>query len=89
MALYSYLLLLLDKYEDTIPKVKISGVMAMSFLMNKNGNNQSYLSDVAPRSVICEVLSGKRQLNKNYIERLARRYYDSHALFFDQTILHK
>jgi hypothetical protein len=33
-------------------------------------------------SIVSEVLSGKRELNKNHIERLSKKFKVSPALFF-------
>ena len=52
------------------------------FLMEQHGHKQKDLADVAPVSVISEILSGKRSLNKGQIERLSKKYHVSPAVFF-------
>jgi HTH-type transcriptional regulator/antitoxin HigA len=44
---------------------------------------QKDLADVfGTRSIVSEVLSGKRDLNKDHIERLSARFHVSPELFF-------
>ena len=81
-VIYSYFKVLLSQYEATIPKPVVDPIDSLRFLMEEHGDKQSDLSDVAPRSVISEILSGKRKLNKGHIERLSERYHVSPALFF-------
>jgi HTH-type transcriptional regulator/antitoxin HigA len=51
--------------------------------MDQHGLLQKDLADVfgAP-SIVSEVLSGKRELNKDHIKRLSRRFHVSPELFF-------
>lgn len=73
----------IELYEqERFPIEKPSGVGMLTFLMDQHGHKQTDLSDVASRSVICELLSGKRQLNKNHIEKLSKKYHVSPAVFF-------
>ena len=67
---------LVETYEHAhvaIPHV--SGVEALRFLMEENGLTQA---DLAPlfgaRSIVSEVLSGKRHLALSHIARLAERF---------------
>jgi HTH-type transcriptional regulator / antitoxin HigA len=53
------------------------------FLMEQNDLKQKDLVDVfGTRSIVSEVLSGKRKLNKDYIERLSQRFHVSPDVFF-------
>lgn len=54
----------------------------LAFLMDQNNHKQKDMADVATQSVISEILSGKRQLGKNHIEKLSQKYNVSPALFF-------
>jgi HTH-type transcriptional regulator / antitoxin HigA len=73
----------IEHYEqERFPIEKPSGIDMLTFFMDQHGHKQTDLSDVASRSVICELLSGKRQLNKNHIEKLAKKYHVSPAVFF-------
>lgn len=63
-------------YEDAhvvIPSV--SGVDALRFLMEENGLTQADLvPDFGTRSIVSEVLAGKRHLALSHITRLAERF---------------
>jgi HTH-type transcriptional regulator/antitoxin HigA len=53
------------------------------FLMEEHDLKQKDLVDVfGTRSIVSEVLSGKRKLNKDYIERLSQRFHVSPDVFF-------
>ena len=53
------------------------------FLMEEHDLKQKDLVDVfGTRSIVSEVLSGKRKLNKGYIERLSQRFHVSPDVFF-------
>ena len=60
-----------------------SGLEVLHFLMDQHGLKQKDLADVfGTPSIVSEVLTGKRQLNKHHIQRLSRRYHVSPELFF-------
>lgn len=80
--LYTYLKLQINQYEETAEEVHATGAELLKYLMEENNHRQIDLSDVASRSVISEILHGKRDLNKNHIARLAKKYKVSPALFF-------
>lgn len=53
------------------------------FLMDQHGLKQKELVDVfGTPSIVSEVLSGKRELNKGHIKRLSERFHVSPELFF-------
>jgi HTH-type transcriptional regulator / antitoxin HigA len=53
------------------------------FLMEQHDLKQKDLVDVfGTRSIVSEVLSGKRKLNKDYIARLSQRFHVSPDVFF-------
>lgn len=58
------------------------GVDVLSFLMDQHGHRLKDLSDIAPASVISEILHRKRKLNRGHIERLSEKYHVSPAVFF-------
>lgn len=82
--LLDLLALLIEDFEDRqYPLPKATPVGVLEFLMDQHGLKQKDLVDVfgAP-SIVSEVLSGKRQLNKDHIKRLSKRFRISPALFF-------
>jgi HTH-type transcriptional regulator/antitoxin HigA len=53
-------------------------------LMRANNLRQKDLVDVfGSESIVSEVLNGKRELNKEHIGRLSKRFHVSPALFFE------
>jgi|ERR1700678_420141 HTH-type transcriptional regulator/antitoxin HigA len=78
------LTLLIEDFEEknyALPKA--SPTDAIMFLMDQHDLKQKDLIDVfgAP-SIVSEVLSGKRDLNKDHIARLSKRFHVSPELFF-------
>ena len=56
---------------------------ALHFLMDQHGLKQKDLLDVfGTPSIVSEVLSGKRELNKDQIKRLSDRFHVSPEIFF-------
>jgi len=78
------LTLLIDDFESKryeLPRAKPLEVLR--FLMEQHGLRQKDLVDVfGTRSIVSEVLSGKRKLNKDHIERLSQRFHVSPDVFF-------
>ena len=78
------LTLLIEEFERRryrLPAAK--PVDVLRFLMDEHGLKQKDLVDVmGSPSIVSEVLSGKRELNKNHIRRLSRRFHVSPELFF-------
>ncbi|SNT30790.1 HTH-type transcriptional regulator / antitoxin HigA [Granulicella rosea] len=76
--------LLIEDFEDKnyqLPKATPLEVLA--FLMDQHGLKQKDLTGVfGTRSVVSEVLSGKREMNKEQIRRLSERFGVSVELFF-------
>jgi HTH-type transcriptional regulator/antitoxin HigA len=76
--------LLVEDFEEkhyALPKA--SPVEAIQFLMEQHGLLQKDLVDVfGTASIVSEVLSGKRELNKEHIRRLSERFHVSPELFF-------
>jgi HTH-type transcriptional regulator/antitoxin HigA len=78
------LTLLIEDFEEKryrIPRAKPLDVVR--FLMEQHNLLQKDLADVfGTRSIVSEVLSGKRDLNKDHIERLSARFHVSPEVFF-------
>jgi HTH-type transcriptional regulator/antitoxin HigA len=78
------LTLLIEDFEEKryrLPRAQPLDVLR--FLMEQHGLKQKDLKDVfATPSIVSEVLSGKRELNKDHIERLSERFHVSPELFF-------
>lgn len=81
--LLDYVLNVIEKYENKYYPIKESSpIEILRFLMDQNGHKQKDLIDVAPKSAISEILSGKRPLNKNHIEKLSKKYHTNPSVFF-------
>ncbi len=82
--LVDLLTVLIENFEDqhySLPKA--SPLAVLEFLMEQHGLKQKDLVDVfGTPSVVSEVLSGKRELNKDHIKRLSKRFHVSPDLFF-------
>lgn len=78
------LTLLIEAYEDKNYRVPDSSpVDVLRELMAANNLRQKDLAQLlGSESVVSEVLSGKRDLNKGQIERLSRKFHISPAVFF-------
>lgn len=78
------LTLLIEDFEEknyALPKAGPLEVIA--FLMDQHGLKQKDLTTVfGTKSITSEVLSGKRELNKEQIRRLSERFHVSPELFF-------
>jgi HTH-type transcriptional regulator / antitoxin HigA len=78
------LTLLIEDFESKryeLPRAK--PVEVLRFLMDQHSLKQKDLVDVlGARSIVSEVLSGKRKLNKQHIERLSQRFRVSPDVFF-------
>jgi HTH-type transcriptional regulator/antitoxin HigA len=78
------LTVLIEAYEEEhFPIRAVSPVEVLAELMAANNLKQK---DLAPllgsESIVSEVLHGKRELNKQHIEKLSQRFKVSPALFF-------
>jgi HTH-type transcriptional regulator/antitoxin HigA len=78
------LIVLIADYEAkhfTIEKV--SGVEVLKELMDANGLRQKDLADdLGGESIVSLILKEKRQLNRQQMEKLSRRFHVSPAVFF-------
>jgi HTH-type transcriptional regulator / antitoxin HigA len=78
------LTLLIEDFEEKHYQLpKAAPLEVVSFLMDQHGLKQKDLVDVfGTPSIVSEVLSGKRDLNKDHIARLSERFHVSPELFF-------
>jgi len=78
------LTLLIEDFEEKqyeLPRAEPLEVLR--FLMDQHDLKQKDLADVfGTPSIVSEVLSGKRELNKDHIKRLSERFHVSPELFF-------
>jgi HTH-type transcriptional regulator/antitoxin HigA len=78
------LTLLIENFEETryrLPHAK--PLEALRFLMDQHDLKQKDLVKVfGTASIVSEVLSAKRELSKEHIKRLSRRFHVSPELFF-------
>ncbi len=77
------LTMLIEDFETKRYRLpRASGVEALEFLMDQHGLAQKDLvPEFGTPSVVSEVLSGKRDLSKEHIRRLSRRFHVSPELF--------
>jgi HTH-type transcriptional regulator / antitoxin HigA len=62
---------------------KVSGVEVLRELMDANGLRQKDLADdLGGESIVSLILKEKRQLNRQQMEKLSRRFHVSPAVFF-------
>ena len=82
--LLKLLTLLIEDFEEKHYAVPRSGPLAtVRFLMDQHNLKQKDLADIfGTPSITSEVLSGKRELNKEHIRRLSKRFKVSPELFF-------
>lgn len=82
--IYDHLLALIMVYQGNQKKIVVSGVRILKYLMESHNEEPSDLKDVAPRTVICEILADKRKLKKEQIDRLAKRYRVDPSIFLGE-----
>jgi HTH-type transcriptional regulator/antitoxin HigA len=82
--LAALLTLLIEDFENQHYELpKSSPLGAVQFLMEQHSLKQKDLVDVfGTPSIVSEVLSGKRELNKDHIKRLSARFHVSPEVFF-------
>jgi len=82
--------LLIDRYEqDHYPIPEAEPADVLRFLLEKNGLTQRDIArELGSESTVSLVLSGKRQLNRDHIARLSRRFNVSPAVFFGKSSTH-
>lgn len=86
------LTILVERYEsEQYPVPDAEPVDVLRFLLSSNGLSQRELiPELGSESTVSLVLSGKRQLNRDHIARLSKRFQVSPAVFFgNQITLHE
>lgn len=78
------LTLLIEDFEERRYQMPpATPLQALSFLMEQHGLKQKDLADIfGARSVVSEVINGKRELTKEQIRRLSQRFHVSPEIFF-------
>jgi HTH-type transcriptional regulator / antitoxin HigA len=78
------LTLLIENFEEKRYQLpRVTPRQALSFLMEQHALKQKDLLDIfGTRSVVAEVVNGKRELTKEQIRRLSQRFQVSPELFF-------
>jgi HTH-type transcriptional regulator / antitoxin HigA len=78
------LTLLIEDFEERRYQMPpATPLQALSFLMEQHGLKQKDLADIfGARSLVSEVMNGKRELTKEQIRRLSRRFHVSPEIFF-------
>ena len=78
------LITLVEAYEEENHRIpNASPVEVLRTLMHANDLRQKDLASIfGSESVVSEVLSGKREINKKQIQRLSERFNVSPAVFF-------
>jgi HTH-type transcriptional regulator / antitoxin HigA len=78
------LTLLIEDFEERRYQLpRATPLQALSFLMEQHGLKQKDLTDIfGSRSVVSEVMSGKREVTKEQIRRLSQRFHVSPEIFF-------
>jgi len=78
------LVVLIADYEAKRFRVQnASGIEVLKELMDANGLRQKDLAeDLGGESIVSLILQGKRQLNRQQMERLGERFHVSPAVFF-------
>ena len=76
--------IMLHEYEKIeFPRGKVKGHEMLGYLMDLQGLKQVDLSkELGGQSIVSSILSGKRELNKKQIQKLAKRFHVSVELFF-------
>lgn len=76
-------LLVVDFEEKSYSLPRAKPLEVLNFLIDEHNLKQKDLVDVfGTPSIVSEVLSGKRELNKDHIKRLSERFHVSPELFF-------
>ena len=78
------LTLLIEQYEsDRYPVPDAAPVDVLRFLLDQNGLSQrDIVPELGSETTVSLVLAGKRQLTRDHIARLSRRFHLSPSVFF-------
>jgi HTH-type transcriptional regulator / antitoxin HigA len=80
--------LLVTRYEsERYPLPDIEPSEMLRFLINQNGLSQRDIADeLGNETTVSLILSGKRSLTREHIDRLSKRFHVSPAVFFPRTV---
>ncbi len=82
-SMIDLLTILIENFEERYALPKASPTQVIEFLMDQHDMKQKDLAKVfGSKSVVSEVLGGKRELNKTHIERLSQHFHVSPEVFF-------
>ncbi|MHB8370868.1 MAG: helix-turn-helix domain-containing protein [Leptospirales bacterium] len=77
------LTLLIEHYESDYRVPDADPISVLKFLIDQNDLSQRDIAaDLGRESTVSLILSGKRRLNRDHIERLSQRFHVSSAVFF-------
>jgi HTH-type transcriptional regulator/antitoxin HigA len=81
------LTLLIEHYEaERYPVPEAGPVDVLRFLLERNGLAQrDIVSELGSESTVSLVLAGKRQLTREHIARLSKRFHVSPSFFFSES----
>jgi HTH-type transcriptional regulator/antitoxin HigA len=84
------LTLLIEQYEtERYPVPDAGPIDVLRFLLERNGLSQrDLIAELGSESTVSLVLAGKRQLTRDHIARLSRRFHVSPSVFFAQPSVH-
>jgi len=81
-----------ERYEQTLPEVRAwqsrvdevpNDVALLRLLMDQHGlTGSDFEHEIGKKSYVSQILSGKKRLTRNHIEKLSVRFAISPALFF-------
>ncbi len=74
----------IDHYEqEQFPVARGTGIDALKYLIEANGLHQgSFEAEIGPQPVVSRILRGERKLTREHIEKLAKRFNVTPAVFF-------
>ena len=73
---------LIETYDEKVrPMPAVSGADALRYLMQEHSLTRDDLADVGTRSIISDILAGKREISVPQARALARRFCLPAALF--------
>ena len=72
-----------DEFTEFNQRIKaLGGVATLKLLMEQHGLGIANMPEIGSNTLVSKVLNGKRNLTRNHIEALSKRFGVSPALFF-------
>lgn len=71
----------ISNFEKSLPE-SFGGIDTLRVLMDQHQLGVADLPEIGSKSMVSRVLSGERDLSKNHIEKLSKRFGITPALFF-------